>query len=122
MLQHGIQHVKLDDRLELGIFMNDHAAATDDLRERLRHAHRAFELEQWQGEAGRTRLAGIADRLWDWAETTTLAACIDVDTVREAAVRGLPIMAINHGRTRADDLITRKLDDDCAALLTDAIA
>jgi hypothetical protein len=42
--------------------------------------------------------------------------------VREAAVRGLPIMAINHGRTRADDLITRKLDDDCAALLTDAMA
>jgi len=42
--------------------------------------------------------------------------------VREAAVRGLPIMAINHGRTRADDLITRKLDYDCAALLTDAIA
>lgn len=41
--------------------------------------------------------------------------------VREAAARGLPIMAINHGRTRADDLITHKLDDDCAALLAAAI-
>jgi NAD-dependent SIR2 family protein deacetylase len=42
--------------------------------------------------------------------------------VREAARQGLPIMAINHGRTRADDLITHKLDDDCAALLDTAIA
>ena len=42
--------------------------------------------------------------------------------VREAAARGLPILAINRGRTRADDLITHKLDDDCAALLDAAIA
>lgn len=41
--------------------------------------------------------------------------------VREAARRGLPIMAINRGRTRADDLITHKLDDDCGALLAAAI-
>ncbi|MGN8157692.1 NAD-dependent protein deacetylase [Salinisphaera sp. RV14] len=41
--------------------------------------------------------------------------------VREAAVRGLPIMAINRGRTRADDLITHKIDDDCGALLDAAI-
>jgi len=42
--------------------------------------------------------------------------------VREAARRGLPIMAINRGRTRADDPITHKLDDDCGALLSAAIA
>ena len=42
--------------------------------------------------------------------------------VREAARNGLPIMAINRGRTRADDLITHKLDDDCGALLDAAIA
>lgn len=41
--------------------------------------------------------------------------------VREAAARGLPIMAINHGRTRADELITHKLDADCVALLRTAI-
>lgn len=41
--------------------------------------------------------------------------------VRAAAQRGLPIMAVNRGRTRADDLITEKLDDDCAALLEAAI-
>ena len=43
--------------------MNDHTAATDDLRERLRHAHRAFELEQWQGEAGQ-RWERVKQR-WD---------------------------------------------------------
>ena len=41
--------------------------------------------------------------------------------VREAARRGLPIMAINRGRTRADDLIDTKLDADCASLLDAAI-
>ncbi|MES1928154.1 NAD-dependent deacetylase [Salinisphaera dokdonensis CL-ES53] len=42
--------------------------------------------------------------------------------VREAARNGLPIMAVNRGRTRADALITHKLDDDCGALLDAAIA
>jgi len=42
--------------------------------------------------------------------------------VREAARRGLPIMAINRGRTRADDVIGAKLDGDCTALLEAAIA
>ena len=41
--------------------------------------------------------------------------------VRAAADRGLPVMAINHGRTRADDLITHKLDADCCAVLDAAI-
>nr|WP_232226032.1 NAD-dependent protein deacetylase [Salinisphaera hydrothermalis] len=41
--------------------------------------------------------------------------------VREAARSGLPIMAINHGRTRADDLLTHKIDGDCGTLLDQAI-
>ncbi|WP_349256927.1 NAD-dependent protein deacetylase [Salinisphaera sp.] len=41
--------------------------------------------------------------------------------VREAARRGLPILIINRGRTRADDLISHKIDDDCGALLNAAI-
>lgn len=41
--------------------------------------------------------------------------------VREAARRGLPIFAINRGRTRADDLLTHKIDDDCGAVLDAAI-
>lgn len=41
--------------------------------------------------------------------------------VREAAAMGLPIMAINHGRTRADTLITHKIDDDCVSVLDDAV-
>jgi len=41
--------------------------------------------------------------------------------VRAAAARGLPVLAINRGRTRADPLLSRKLDGDCAALLGDAI-
>lgn len=41
--------------------------------------------------------------------------------VREAAAMGLPIMAVNHGRTRADDLITHKIDDDCVRALAAAI-
>ena len=52
---------------------------------------------------------------------TPFAVVEDLNVLEEAAVRGLPIMAINQGRTRADDLITHKLDDDCAALLATAI-
>ncbi len=41
--------------------------------------------------------------------------------VREAAARGLPIAAVNRGRSRADGLINHSFDDDCAALLQSAI-
>ncbi|WP_353250850.1 NAD-dependent protein deacetylase [Salinisphaera sp. T31B1] len=41
--------------------------------------------------------------------------------VRDAARRGLPILAVNRGRTRADDLIDCKLEGDCAELLGAAI-
>ena len=37
--------------------------------------------------------------------------------VREAARQGLPIAAINRGKTRADDLLTLKIDGDCGAAL-----
>ncbi len=38
--------------------------------------------------------------------------------VREAAQRGLPIAAVNLGCTRADDLLTLKVNDRCEAALT----
>ena len=37
--------------------------------------------------------------------------------VREAVAAGLPVAAVNRGRTRADDLLHFKLDADCAAVL-----
>jgi NAD-dependent SIR2 family protein deacetylase len=37
--------------------------------------------------------------------------------VREAAGRGLPIAAVNLGRTRADDLLTLKVEERCEAAL-----
>ena len=40
---------------------------------------------------------------------------------RAAAQAGLPIAAINRGRTRADDLIELKLETDCATALNAAI-
>lgn len=41
--------------------------------------------------------------------------------IREAAQRGLPVLAVNQGRTRADDLLTCKLDGDSSQLLEKAI-
>jgi NAD-dependent SIR2 family protein deacetylase len=35
-----------------------------------------------------------------------------------AARRGIPIAVVNLGRTRADDLLTRKVDDRCEAALS----
>jgi len=40
---------------------------------------------------------------------------------REAARLGKPIAAINLGRTRADDLLSLKVERDCADALTDAL-
>jgi NAD-dependent SIR2 family protein deacetylase len=36
---------------------------------------------------------------------------------RHAANRGIPLVAINRGQTRADELLTLKIEDDCAAAL-----
>ena len=41
---------------------------------------------------------------------------------RRAAERGIPLAAINLGRTRADALLDHKLEADCARSLTDALA
>ncbi|RJS92360.1 NAD-dependent protein deacetylase [Salinisphaera sp. Q1T1-3] len=41
--------------------------------------------------------------------------------VREAAARGLPVMAINRGHTRADGLLSAKIDNDCTQVLDQAI-
>ena len=37
---------------------------------------------------------------------------------REAAKRGLPVVAVNQGRTRADDLLAFKLDGECGSVLS----
>lgn len=37
---------------------------------------------------------------------------------REAARRGMPVVAVNQGRTRADDLLEFKVDMDCAPVLS----
>ncbi len=38
--------------------------------------------------------------------------------VRQAAAAGLPVVAVNHGRTRADELLHFKVDGDCVEVLT----
>ena len=38
--------------------------------------------------------------------------------VQEAARRGLPIAAVNIGRTRADDLLALKIKDRCETALS----
>ncbi len=38
--------------------------------------------------------------------------------VQAAARRGIPIAAVNLGRTRADDLLTLKIQDRCEAALS----
>ena len=41
--------------------------------------------------------------------------------VRAAAARGTPVVAVNRGRTRADDLFEFKIDAECGEVLTAAI-
>ncbi len=41
---------------------------------------------------------------------------------RRAAEIGMPLVAINLGKTRADDLLTCKVEQDCATALTTALA
>ena len=40
---------------------------------------------------------------------------------REAAQRDLPVVAVNRGLTRADELLRRKIDADCANALPAAV-
>ncbi len=37
--------------------------------------------------------------------------------IREAIQQGIPVVAINRGKTRADDLLTDKFEVDCASAL-----
>jgi NAD-dependent SIR2 family protein deacetylase len=41
--------------------------------------------------------------------------------IREAAEQGIPIAAINRGKTRADDLLTHKFELDCTTALATAL-
>lgn len=41
--------------------------------------------------------------------------------VRTAAQRGIPVIAVNRGRTRADDLLAFKCEGECGALLLGAL-
>ena len=41
--------------------------------------------------------------------------------VREAVQQGIPVVAINRGKTRADDLLRDKFDQDCATALDAAL-
>jgi NAD-dependent SIR2 family protein deacetylase len=42
--------------------------------------------------------------------------------VRQAFQQKLPILALNRGRTRADELFDCKIEADCAGILNDAMA
>ena len=42
--------------------------------------------------------------------------------VREAVQRDIPVVALNRGKTRADDLLQAKFDRDCASALNEALA
>ena len=41
---------------------------------------------------------------------------------RQAHQSGKPVVAINRGRTRADDLLSFKVEQDCAAALDEVLA
>jgi NAD-dependent SIR2 family protein deacetylase len=41
--------------------------------------------------------------------------------IREAIQQGIPVVAINRGRTRADDLLTDKFELDCASALESVV-
>ncbi|HEX5961212.1 MAG TPA: Sir2 family NAD-dependent protein deacetylase, partial [Rhodanobacteraceae bacterium] len=41
--------------------------------------------------------------------------------VRAAVARGVEVVAVNRGRTRADDLFAFKLDGECGAVLSEAV-
>lgn len=67
----------------------------------------------WTGLAGADAVLVAGSSLMVWS---------GFRFVREAARNGLPILSINRGHTRADDLITQRIDGDCGAVLDAAIA
>lgn len=66
----------------------------------------------WAGLAGADAVLVAGSSLMVWS---------GFRFVREAARRGLPILSVNRGRTRADALITHRIDADCGAALDAAI-
>lgn len=67
----------------------------------------------WSGLAGADAVLVAGSSLMVWS---------GFRFVREAARNGLPIMSINRGRTRADDLISERIDGDCGTILDAALA
>jgi NAD-dependent SIR2 family protein deacetylase len=67
---------------------------------------RVAQAMQWSAEADALLVVG-----------SSLMVFSGFRFVREAAKRGQPVAAINHGRTRADELLTLKLEADCGELL-----
>lgn len=67
------------------------------------------------------RIAAIRDALRDSDAVLVLGSSLVVMSgyriVREAVAAGLPVVAVNQGRTRADDLLRFKLDADCTQVL-----
>ncbi|MDA3921077.1 MAG: NAD-dependent protein deacetylase [Salinisphaera sp.] len=66
----------------------------------------------WSGLAGSDAVLVAGSSLMVWS---------GFRFVREAARQGLPILSVNRGRTRADELINEKIDADCGASLDAAI-
>lgn len=67
-----------------------------------------------------------ADRLVDNADAmlivgTSLVVWSGFRLARRAAVRGIPIVALNNGLTRADGLLAFKLEGDCGAVLEQVV-
>ena len=67
----------------------------------------------------------MVSRAYDWVEQATSLVVVGSSLmvfssfrfVRKAHQLGLPILIINQGVTRADELATLKLEGDCGALL-----
>ena len=67
----------------------------------------------------------LVDRAYAWVEAadailvvgSSLMVFSSFRFVRRAREAGIPIAAINRGRTRADDWLTVKVEDDCGAVL-----
>lgn len=73
-------------------------------------AHVGFEMQQWQGAGSARRIRSEIDSIWAWAEKTPLNALVDMDTVKDAAVRLALDMELPDDFARvigaiADDLI-----------------
>lgn len=67
----------------------------------------------WAGLAGADAVLVAGSSLMVWS---------GYRFVREAARQQRPVCSVNRGKTRADDLITHRIDGDCGAMLSAAVA